>query len=114
LVHVFRPQVFEPLIPKWLPKPRLVVYVSGVAEVICAGGLISRRNWSRTTSVLLLVAVFPGNIQMALNAARESEGHLTRSELLAFGRLPLQIPLIWAAWQVAGNGARSTRKTSPT
>ena len=99
MVHLFRPQLFEPLIPGWLPNPRLVVYISGVAEVICACGLVGRTRWSRSASVILLVAVFPGNIQMALNAMHESEGHLTRSELIAFGRLPLQVPLIWAAWQ---------------
>ena len=53
LVHLFHPQTFEPLIPTWLPNPRLIVYVSGVAEVICAFGLLKRTGWARTASVLL-------------------------------------------------------------
>lgn len=117
LVHLIRPKVFEPLIPKWLAHPRLVAYASGAAELICAGGLATRARWSRSASVLLLGAVFPGNIQMALNAAHEGGGHLTRAELLAFGRLPLQVPLIWAAWQAGGaprpSQSRSCASSAP-
>lgn len=106
LVHIFRPQVFERLIPRWLTHPRRVIYVSGFAEMICAIGLIRRTRWSRRASVLLLAAIFPGNLQMALDAAREGERRLTRAKLLAFGRLPLQALLAWAAWQAKPRPAR--------
>jgi uncharacterized membrane protein len=105
IVHLFRPQTFESLIPSWLPDPRAIVYVSGVAEVICAGGLLRRTRWAGGASALLLVVVFPGNIQMAVNAVRQSDGTFTATELLSFARLPLQIPLIWAALQAS----KSTR-----
>lgn len=95
LVHVGRPQVFGSLIPPWLPNPRPVIYASGAAEMICAVGLVTRSGWSRTASVLLLAGLFPGNVQMALKAAHASEGRLTWSELIAFVRLPLQLPLMW-------------------
>ncbi len=77
-----------------------MVYVSGMAELICAIGLIRRTRWSRAASVLLLIGVFPGNVQMAVDAASTRNGQLTLANVLAYARLPLQLPLIWAAWQV--------------
>jgi uncharacterized membrane protein len=49
--------------------------------------------------MLLLLGVFPGNIQMAATASRLSQGRWTTRRVLAYGRLPLQFPLIWAASQ---------------
>jgi uncharacterized membrane protein len=102
-IHILRPSVYTPLIPGWIPNPRAVVYVSGAAELLCAGSLAARTRWARAASALLLIAVFPGNIQMAVNSVHDSQGGLTRSEVLAFLRLPLQLPLIWAALQSSGS-----------
>lgn len=96
IVHLLRPQVFEGSVPKALPRPRLLVYASGVAELACALGLARRARWAGPASTALLVAVFPANVQMALDA-RKGDNRLVKLATLA--RLPLQIPLIWAAWQ---------------
>ena len=118
LVHLFRPQTFESLIPSFLPNPRAVIYVSGVAEAICAAGLLRRTRWAGSASALLLLAVFPGNVQMAyteLSRFMESKGQFTTSELLSFARLPLQVPLIWAALQASKSAkAPSTLPTAAT
>jgi uncharacterized membrane protein len=99
IVHLLRPRTFETLIPSWLPRPRTVIHLSGVVELICATGLVARKPWARSASVLLLIAVFPGNIKMATDAARESNSRMSARQVLAFARLPLQLPLIWAALQ---------------
>ena len=44
----------------------------------------------------LFVVVFPANVQMAINWADRPRAQ----RLLAYGRLPLQIPLIWLALRV--------------
>jgi uncharacterized membrane protein len=45
----------------------------------------------------LFVALFPANVQMALDGG--TGGGLLGSPLVAWLRLPLQIPLIvWAVW----------------
>jgi uncharacterized membrane protein len=99
IVHLVRPKTFIDLIPKWIPGPRGVIYVSGVAELICAVGLVQRSRWARAASVLVLVAVFPGNIQMAVTAASGRQDRLTWPQILTLARLPLQLVLIWAALQ---------------
>jgi uncharacterized membrane protein len=110
-IHLLSPRTFEPLIPSWLPHPRAVVHLSGIAEIVCSGGLLNRTNWARGASLLLLVGIFPGNVQMAVTASRISPGRLTKRQVLAIARLPLQLPLVWSALQCEGR-ATSRRETS--
>ena len=98
VVHFVRPEIFTPLIPSWLPEPNAVVYVSGAAELICAYGLITRRRWAGPASAALLLAVWPGNLQMALDATSDN-GLDSPQAVIAWLRMPLQIPLIWMAFQ---------------
>jgi uncharacterized membrane protein len=43
-VHLARPAVFEPPVPRWLPGHRELVLGSGVAELGCAAGLLHPRT----------------------------------------------------------------------
>ena len=95
-VHLVRPEVFEPLMPAWVPAHREVILGSGVAQLACALGLAlprSRRvaGWA---SAALLLGVWPGNITMALDSNRSSS---TAFKIAAWGRVPLQLPMIRAA-----------------
>jgi uncharacterized membrane protein len=96
VVHLVRPELYEPLMPSWVPAHREVIYGSGVAELICAAGLLHPRTRRAAgyASAALLVAVFPGNLKMADDSRRTRS---TRFKVLAFGRLPLQLPMIRAA-----------------
>ncbi|MCL9758603.1 DoxX family protein [Frankia sp. AiPa1] len=101
VAHLVRPQFFEPLIPRALPKPRRIVEVSGVAELVCAAGLAAGAGWAGRASTVVLLGVWPGNLQMALDAtarARKSGGQSRDIALaaLAWARMPLQIPMIRA------------------
>ena len=99
-VHLVRPEVFEPLMPAWVPAHREVILGSGVAELACALGMVlprSRRaaGWA---SAALLLGVWPGNIKMALDSNRSSS---TAFKVAAWGRVPLQLPMIRAALAAA-------------
>lgn len=97
--HLVAPQVFDAIMPRLLPKRshRPLVLVSGVAELACAVGLLRRRPWAGSASALLLAAVFPANLQMALDSGSGRNGGLADNRLVAWGRLPLQLPLLQAA-----------------
>src|SRR3954452_15493297 len=99
-VHLVRPQTFEPLMAEAIPAHREVIYASGVAELVCAAGLLHprTRKVAGLASAALLVGVFPGNLKMALDA-RKARNQPYRAVTLA--RLPLQYPLIRAALKVA-------------
>jgi uncharacterized membrane protein len=96
VVHLVRPQVFDPLIPPVLPARRALVYLSGVAEIACGIGLQRRSRWAPSASALLLLAVWPGNAQHALNVQRSPRAS-TLQKAVMWGRLPLQLPMIRAA-----------------
>ena len=98
VTHFAAPQLYDPLIPKWLPgSARAWVLGSGAVELACAAALANRRTRriGATMAVVLFVAVFPGNIQMAVDWSHDGWAKAT----IAFARLPLQVPLVvWALW----------------
>lgn len=96
LLHFAVPNPFDALIPNWLPgAARAWTYGSGVAELVTAGLIAAPATRRRGALVAagLFVGVFPGNVQMAVDWADRS----ILEQAVAYGRLPLQLPLIvWA------------------
>jgi len=106
VLHLVRPQIFEPIIPGALsPYEREVVVGSGVAELGCAAGL--SLPWTRRAAALasaaLLLGVLPSNVQMSLIWARRLRrrpGPATAAMFTAtVARVPLQWPLVMIAWR---------------
>ncbi len=98
VAHFVRPQPFERIVPKALPRKRELVYASGVAELGSAA-LLAHPRTRRTGGLLaagLLASVFPANVQMAVDVVR-SERAPTWFKAGTVGRLPLQIPLVRTA-----------------
>jgi uncharacterized membrane protein len=109
-IHLARPETYEPLMPDFVPAHREVILTSGVAELACAAGLLHprTRRLAGLTSAVLLVAVYPGNLKMAHDARRSRS---TRFKAIAYGRLPLQVPMIrtaWRAWRATPPPATTT------
>ncbi|WP_454043700.1 DoxX family protein [Cellulosimicrobium sp. Marseille-Q8652] len=102
VLHLVRPQVFEPLIPHALGCARAWVVGSGTAELACAAALAlpPTRRLGGAASAALLVGVFPGNVKMALDSRRGARAW-ARRPAVAWGRLPLQVPLVAWALSVA-------------
>jgi len=101
-LHLARPAVFEGIVPRGLGSPRAWVYGSGVAELACAAAVAvpGTRRLGGLASAALLVAVFPGNVKMALDSHPGARSW-ARDPRIAWGRLPLQVPLVAWAWRVA-------------
>ena len=100
--HLARPDTFAGLIPAQLGSPAPWVYASGVAELACAAALSvpATRTLAGWATAGLFVAVFPGNVTMAVRAL-DSERASTVYVLATLARLPLQVPLVWWAVRVA-------------
>jgi uncharacterized membrane protein len=101
IIHLVRPQAFAPIMPRAIPARhhRSLIYLSGLAELACAAGLFRRTTWAAPASMALLAGVFPANVQMALDAGSGRNPGLSDRPDVAWGRLPLQIPMFWAARQ---------------
>lgn len=94
--HFWHPQLYLSIMPPYLPWHTTLVNISGIAEILL-GLLLLARNARRLAAagiVFLLIAVFPANVQMAINYAQSHNPYLW----IAIARLPLQFLLIWWAW----------------
>jgi uncharacterized membrane protein len=100
VVHLVRPETFEPLMPKLVPAHREVIYASGVAELLCAAGLLhpGTRRVAGWGSLLVLLGVYPANFKMAGDALKTDNARFKAASL---ARLPLQLPMIRTAWRAA-------------
>lgn len=96
LAHFVAPRKFDSIVPRSLPGgPRVWTAASGVAELALAAGLAlpATRRASAHATALFFAGVFPANVKMAYDWRHRS----TTARAIAYGRLPLQVPLIlWA------------------
>lgn len=98
VMHFVAPKPFVQIVPAWLPAPLLLVYISGFFEIIGAIGLLIpfTQRAAAWGLVALLIAVFPANINMAVNELPLGD---TVYPIGNWVRLPLQFVLIaWAYW----------------
>lgn len=107
-LHFALTDVYVRIVPSYLPARHLLVLLSGAAEF--AGGLGILVPQTRQAQpgraaawglIALLVAVFPANVTMITEHARFPTVPLWAAWL----RLPLQLPLIWWAWQYTRRAA---------
>jgi uncharacterized membrane protein len=96
VAHFVNPGFFDDIVPHRLPATaRTWTYVSGAAELLCAAAVAHPRTRRKggLAAAVLFVAVFPANVQMAIDWRHRPAAE----QAAAYGRLPLQIPLVlWA------------------
>jgi uncharacterized membrane protein len=111
LSHFLAPSFYRPLIPSSLGAPDPWVYGSGLVELTCAGlvAIPRTRRGGAYAAAVLFVVVFPGNVQMALDAGDRS----TAYQAAAYLRLPLQVPLVIWALAVARGANEQTASPPP-
>ena len=100
-LHLLVPGPYRAIMPSYLPWHAGLVALSGAAEI--AGGLGVLVPWTRRAAgiglVVLLLAVFPANVDMLVRSREQGAGSLI--QLLLWLRLPLQVLLIWWVWRVS-------------
>lgn len=112
-LHFTHVQVFASIVPGYLPAPELLVYASGVSEVALGVGLLFERTrvlaaWGL---MVLYVAVFPANVNMALHPHLPVAGvDVSIPPLALWLRLPLQLALLYWAYRYT----RDSRTESTT
>src|SRR4051812_23771321 len=95
-MHFVVPRTYEAIVPNRLPAPRAIVYMSGVAEIAGGFGVMHPRTRRLASwwSVATLVAVFPANVNMALDPERF---RVPGGAVALWLRLPVQALLVrWA------------------
>ena len=98
VLHLAAPAPFDAIVPRRLPgTPRFWTLASGLAELAVAAAVAvpGTRRLGATAAAALFVGVFPANVQMA----RDWSDRSAAARAVAWGRLPLQVPLV--AWALA-------------
>jgi uncharacterized membrane protein len=100
VTHALVPRFFDAIVPPWIPgSPRFWTYASGVAEVAVGTAVAApeSRRLGGYAAAALFVGVFPANVQMAWDWRRKAWPY----RAVAYGRLPMQVPMITHALRVA-------------
>jgi uncharacterized membrane protein len=99
ILHFTHEKFYTAIVPKSLPNPKALVQISGVAEIAGAIGILlpSTRRLAGKGLIALLIAVFPANIQMAVN----SERYKQFPAWALWARLPLQFAAIAMVWRAS-------------
>lgn len=102
-LHFVRPDIYEQIMPDYLPAHRELVLLSGAAEIAggVAAALPATRRGAGIWLAAVLAAIFPANVSMALHAGRFRK----IPPALLWVRLPLQALLV--LWVL-----RATRRES--
>ncbi|RCJ20468.1 hypothetical protein A6S26_26460 [Nostoc sp. ATCC 43529] len=99
VTHFLIPEPYVKIMPPQLPNPLELVYLSGFYEILGGVGLLvppvsQAAAWGL---IALFIAVFPANINMAVNHIKLE--YIPDSPWVHVIRLPLQAVLIaWAWW----------------
>ena len=113
--HFIFPSALDSIVPTVLPgDPRIYTYVSGVAEIAIGAALLaplrmmvlgkSIRLWGAYGAFALFLAVYPANINMAIQWSDRP----MPDPLFAYARLPFQFYFLFAAWKLAQSIKRRT------
>ena len=106
--HFVIPRFYDAIVPHALPgAARAWTLASGAAELACAAAvaLPRTRRLGATVAAVLFVAVFPANLQMAV----DWRSRPALDQAIAYGRLPRQIPLVVWALAVRRNSGLPAR-----
>lgn len=96
-MHFVIPRSYEAMMPQSLPGHREAVIVSGVAEIAGGAAVLAQptRRFARWWLLALLLAVFPANVNMAVNADK-LKGLERVPRWALWARLPLQpLAMLW-------------------
>ncbi|WP_280381244.1 DoxX family protein [Nocardia wallacei] len=106
-LHFVVPKPFDSIVPPALPgKARTYTYWSGVAEIGVATALAvpRTRRLGGLLAMVLFIAVYPANVQMAVDSVRNPKAP-TALKAISLLRLPLQVPMVRQAWKVRREAA---------
>ena len=99
--HFRDPATYLSMMPPWLPAHEALNFISGTAEIAGGIGLLISltRNAAALGLILLLIAIFPANIHIALNGWPGMD----TPRWVLWARLPFQLLFIgWVLFSCPG------------
>ncbi len=96
LMHFIKPRAYTSIMPRYIPAPKSMVFLSGLAEVILGVGCIfvTTRTLSLWGIILMLIAFLPVHIDMLSNEKIKKKV----PAWFIWLRLPMQFGLMYWAY----------------
>ena len=100
LTHFIFPGIYRKVVPDYLPWHGPIVYVSGAVEIALAIALLIPvlQSMAAFGVISLLILVLPVHVEQF----RRKEARLGFPLWVVIARQPIQLLLIWWAWQYSG------------
>ena len=102
IAHIIKPESLSYMIEDFVPPATLVIILTGIFEMVVPWGLLipKFRKWTAYVLIAYLVAIFPANINVAVNGLT-APGGLPSASWYTWSRLLFQpVYIIWV-WYAA-------------
>lgn len=96
ILHFLRPKSYLRIMPRYLPQPKLLVYLSGAAEIALGVGLLFEETKELAIYGIILMLLVFLLVHFYMLSSKKAAAGFPRWALLL--RLPLQFVLIWWAY----------------
>ena len=104
VLHLAVPKPFEQMVPDALPGSKRFWNLAATAAEAGSAVLLSQRRTARAggwAAFATFLAVYPANLEAVRRGGYEAAPGPLASRGAAIARLPLQLPMLRAAWRVA-------------
>ncbi len=97
IFHFIKPKAFMRIMPLYIPNHKLMVYLSGVFEILSGLGILftKTKGIAIWVIIIMLILFFPVHIHMIIN----KKAGLNLPKLVLYSRLVLQFVIIYWAYQ---------------
>lgn len=96
IFHFIKPRMYMRIMPQYLPAHKLLVYLSGLAEIGLGIGLCFPETKDFAIYGIILMLLVFLLVHFYMLSSRKAAAGLPKWSLVV--RLPLQFLLIWWAW----------------
>lgn len=95
-MHFVKPKIYLRIMPRSIPKPLIMVYLSGIAEIILGvGALFKETRNVALIGIILMLTLFLWVHFYMLSGEKEAAGI---PKIILYIRIPLQFLLIYWAY----------------
>jgi len=96
LFHFIKPKAYLRIMPRYLPQHKLLIYLSGAAEVLLGVGLLFKETKNLAIYGIILMLLIFLLVHFYMLSSKKAAAGIPFWALIL--RLPLQFVLIWWAY----------------
>lgn len=96
IFHFLKPKMYIKIIPAFLPEPRILVLLSGIAEIVC--GIALFFSVTRNAALVFLIIMLIIFLVVHINMLASKKAGLGLPIWVLIARIPLQFVLIYWAF----------------